>query len=179
MKGYVYIKDNTYEEIRMFNLSVNGWSSNAKYNIELCNEKNEIIDSIVVTKSIYEHLKNQVATFNQGMEYILKKLKDKLNFKIEKFERDTIWYYSRNIELSRRRIYGDVISNISLEAFMNIAEKWLEKFCEDNQCEIFLLGKNKRHCCVKENAYYKLRYEDLRIKFNEYQDKLIEYVNRK
>ena len=176
MKGYVYKKNDKYEEIKSLQFVVSGWvGKNANFQINLLNEKEELIDSLNVDKRVYEHLKNQTKTFTQCMEYILRKLK--FDFEIIKYERDTIWYYSRKIELSRRKIYNDIIVDLDLDKFLIIAKVWLERFCLENHCNIELLGTNQRHCVIEDNAYYKVRYEELRERFNKWQDKLVDTLN--
>lgn len=182
MKGYIYCKENKIEEIKSLNFSVKGWNSKnstATFMIEFCNEKDIVIDSVSIPKTNYEHLKNQVETFAQGMEYIIKKLSFNFDFEIRKYERDTIWYYSRNLELSRRRIRNDILMTFDNEEFEELIKELVDKFNTDNNCEAFLLGEELEHCCVIDNAKNRLRYEELRLMYNKYQDSLIEFLNQR
>lgn len=182
MKGYIYVKDNKIEEIKSLNFIVGGWvskNSTATFMLEFCDSNEKVIDSVTIPKGNYEHLKNQVETFNQGMEYIIRKLMSNFDFEIKKYERDTIWYYSRNLNLSRRRIRNDVLMQFDNEEWHELIKELTDKFNQDNHCEAFLLGEELEYCCLKDIAENRLRYEELSIAYNKYQDRLIEYLNEK
>ena len=181
MKGYIYCKEEKIEEIKRLNFSVKGTygkKENTKYYVELCNGEDIVIDSISVPKTNYEHLKNQVSTFTQAMEYILKKVPNLLTFNIVKYERDTIWYYSRNLELSRRRIFEDITIDLDKEDFLDIIDRMVVKFNKEYNCEAFILGDMKDHICLKDIAVNRMRYEELRKAYNRYQDIIIESINK-
>lgn len=180
MKGYVYVdkKNNTYQEISEFNFSVEESSGERIYYVDLCDRDSNVIFSLPLQRTMYFYLKQKVTRFNQAMEYLIRNVLNKNRIiDIQRYEKEDIQFYQGNLELSRRHILWEITNDMDEEIYKNFVDEWLDKFNTDNECEILLLGRSARHCCIEDSDQNKLRYHDLKNKFQEFQDSFVEYIN--
>lgn len=177
MKGYVYAnkKLNLYQEIRGINFVKD--DNTKTYYIELLNSQDVPIDAVPMPRVAYFYLKQHVTLLNQALEYLIRKCMDKVEFTIEKYEKDTMQFYNGNLELSRRHILADITIPIDIDEYYLLANDELDTFNEENNIEVWLEGRSDRHCVIKDTDENRLRYEDLRVKFNKMQDEFIDYIN--
>ena len=181
MKGYIYIdkKNDYYKEIRNINFSVEKEEAITNYYIDLCDENELVIVSVPINRSMYFYMKQHIERFNQGMEYLIKKVLSKSDIfvEIQKFEKETIQYYKGNLELSRRHILWEITNNIDEEIYLGFVDEWLDKFKNLTGVEIELLGRSGRHCCIKDTDKNRLNYESLKNQFNSFQDDFVSFIN--
>ena len=93
------------------------------------------------------------------------------------YDKDDLWFYNGNLELSRKRIKNDVVVDITDKEYWELANKYLADFSLLNNVKVILLGKNKKHCCVEDNAMNRYRYAKLKNEFSLLQDKFVEELN--
>lgn len=181
MKGYIYIdkKNDYYKEIRNINFSVEKEDNLTNYCIDLCDEDDLVIVSVPINRTMYFYMKQHIERFNQGMEYLIKKVlsKSDIFIEIQKFEKETIQYYKGNLELSRRHILWEITNNIDEESYRGFVDEWLDKFKNLTGVEIELLGRSGRHCCIKDTDKNRLNYESLKDQFNSFQDDFVYFIN--
>lgn len=180
MKGYVYVneKHNTYQEIKEINFSIAKEDNKNVYYIDLCDGNSVTIYSLPIKRTMYFYLKQKVSRLNQALEYLIKNVLNKdLLIDIRRYEKENIQYYQGELELSRRHILWEITTDMEQDLYVEFVNEWLERFDTDHNCEVFLLGRNNRHCCVKDTDQNKLRYHELKEQFQAFQDAFVEYMN--
>lgn len=181
MKGYMFVdrKNDYYKEIRNINFSVEKEDNLTNYCIDLCDEEDLVIVSVPINRTMYFYMKQHIERFNQGMEYLIKKVlsKSDIFIEIQKFEKETIQYYQGNLELSRRHILWEITNNIDEESYRGFVEEWLDKFKQLASVEVELLGRSGRHCCIKDIDKNRFYYANLKEQFNSFQDDFVSFIN--
>lgn len=181
MKGYMFVdrKNDYYKEIRNINFSVEKEDNLTNYCIDLCDEDDSVIVSLPINRTMYFYMKQHIERFNQGMEYLIKKVlsKSDIFIEIQKFEKETIQYYQGNLELSRRHILWEITNNIDEESYSGFVEEWLDKFKNLTGAEVELLGRSSRHCCIKNIDKNRFYYANLKEQFNSFQDDFVSFIN--
>ena len=117
-----------------------------------------------------------ITNFFRAIEYVISKCKFD-GIKIETYNKDTIWFYNYNLELSRRHILQEIKRDISSTDYWQVVNMWLDTFANDYGVEITLLGRGKRHCCIEDNARNRYLYAMLYEEFNKMQDTFVEILN--
>lgn len=172
MKGYIALNKTECFEIKELDLCT--WKENNKtyYGI---NFGNGLVEQL--PNDIFNYLKKlDCNNFNKAIKYLLKRFKP-TTFTLLEYDKDDLWFYNGNLELSRKRIKNDVVVDITDKKYWELANKYLADFSLLNNVEVILLGKNKKHCCVEDNAMNRYRYAKLRQEFSLLQDKFVEELN--
>ncbi len=80
---FVDRKNDYYKEIRNINFSVEKEDNLTNYCIDLCDEEDLVIVSLPINRTMYFYMKQHIERFNQGMEYLIKKVLSKSDIFIE------------------------------------------------------------------------------------------------
>jgi hypothetical protein len=172
MKGYLALTKTDCFEIKEIDLCT--WKENNKtcYGV---NFGYDLIEQLPI--DCFNYLKKlDCNNFNKVIKYIAKKVKIS-SFTLLEYDKDDLWFYNGNLELSRKRIKNDIVVDITDKEYWELANRYLTDFSLLNGVEVILLGKNKKHCCISDNAINRYKYAKLKQEFGLLQERFVEDLN--